>query len=147
MPVYTYSALDVRGKETKGVINADSARAARVKLRQSGLLTKDLLETATAETPEHNRRLALLQTVRRVRPQDVTVMTRQFATLLSANLTVVDALTALIEQGLRLAMSRPAAQREAKRVSLPVCRRGGGTLPGVDLDDSAALLDRMEGRG
>jgi len=56
-------------------------------------------------------------------------------------------LTALIEQGLRLAMSRPAAQREATRVSLPVCRRDGGTLPGVDLDDSAALLDRMEGRG
>jgi len=98
MPVYTYSALDARGKEMKGVINADSARAARVKLRQSGLLTKELLETATAETPEHNRRLTLLQTVRRVRPQDVTIMTRQFATLLSASLTVVDALTALIEQ-------------------------------------------------
>ncbi len=98
MPVYTYSALDARGKETKGVVNADSARAARVKLRQSGLFTKELLETAAAETPERNRRLALLQTVRRVRPQDITVMTRQFATLLAANLTVVDTLTALIEQ-------------------------------------------------
>jgi general secretion pathway protein F len=98
MPVYTYSALDARGKETKGVINADSARAARVKLRQSGLFTKELLETTEAETPERNRRLTLLQAVRRVRPQDITVMTRQFATLLAANLTVVDALTALIEQ-------------------------------------------------
>ncbi len=98
MPVYTYSALDARGKETKGVVNADSARAARVKLRQSGLFTKELLETSDAETPERNRRLALLQTMRRVRPQDITVMTRQFATLLAANLTVVDALTALIEQ-------------------------------------------------
>src|SRR5207237_2235601 len=39
-----------------------------------------------------------LQTVRRVRPQDITVMTRQFATLLAASLTVVDTLTALIEQ-------------------------------------------------
>src|SRR5256712_1684967 len=98
MPVYTYSALDARGKETKGVVNADSTRAARVKLRQSGLFTKELLETAAAETPERNRRLTLLQTVRRVRPQDITVMMRQFATLLAANLTVVDALTALIEQ-------------------------------------------------
>jgi general secretion pathway protein F len=98
MPVYTYSALDARGKETKGVINADSARAARVKLRQSGLFTKELLETTDAETPERNRRLTLLQAVRRVRPQDITVMTRQLATLLAANLTVVDALTALIEQ-------------------------------------------------
>src|SRR2546423_5641231 len=98
MPVYTYSALDARGKATKGVINADSARAARVKLRQAGLLTKELLETEAAETPERHRSLALLQMVRRVGPQDVTVMTRQLATLLAANLTVVDALTALIEQ-------------------------------------------------
>ena len=56
-------------------------------------------------------------------------------------------LTALIEQGLRLAMARPAMQRPAGRISLPVCPRGGGTLPAVDLDDSAALLDRMEERG
>src|SRR4030095_14172327 len=85
-------------QESEAVVNADSTRAARVKLRQSGLFTKELLETSAAETPERNRRLALLQTVRRVRPQDITVMTRQFATLLAANLTVVDALTALIEQ-------------------------------------------------
>jgi len=30
-------------------------------------------------------------------------------------------------------------------VALPECRAGGGTLPGVDLDDSASLLDRMDG--
>src|SRR2546426_4370921 len=98
MPVYTYTALDARGKATKGVINADSARAARVKLRQTGLFTKELLETESAETRERHRSLELLQMVRRVRPQDVTVMTRQLATPLAANLTVVDALTPLIEQ-------------------------------------------------
>ena len=98
MPVYTYSALDAQGKAAKGVINADSARAARVKLRQSGLFTRELLETESVETPERHRSLEFLQMVRRVRPQDVTVMTRQLATLLGASLTVVDALTALIEQ-------------------------------------------------
>ncbi len=50
-------------------------------------------------------------------------------------------LTALIEEGLRLAIARPAV-----RITLPVCRRGGGTLLTVDLDNSAALLGRMEGR-
>jgi hypothetical protein len=29
---------------------------------------------------------------------------------------------------------------------LPMCKAGGDTLPGVDLDDSAALLDIMEER-
>lgn len=56
-------------------------------------------------------------------------------------------LTALIEQGLRLAIARPAQLRRAERVVLPVCRRGGGVLRGVDLDDSAGLADRMDGRG
>jgi general secretion pathway protein F len=98
MPVYTYSALDGRGKHAKGVINADSARAARAKLRQSGLFPTELLETQEAEAQQQSRGLRDLQLLRRVRPQDLTIMTRQFATLLAANLTVVDSLTALIEQ-------------------------------------------------
>ena len=52
-------------------------------------------------------------------------------------------LTALIARGLRLVLARPE-QRKAVRVDLPVCRAGGGTLPGVDLNDSAALLDTLE---
>jgi hypothetical protein len=56
-------------------------------------------------------------------------------------------LTALIDQGLRLALARSEGKRSRrKKVRLPVCRAGGGTLPGVDLDSSAALLDLMEGR-
>ena len=54
-------------------------------------------------------------------------------------------MTALIEQGLRLALAEPR-KRARPRVELPVCRLGGGVLPGVDLDDGSALLDRMEGR-
>lgn len=57
-----------------------------------------------------------------------------------------ETLTALIERGLRLAIEGPRPAAARRRVTLPVCHVGGGTLPGVDLDDSAALLDRMEGR-
>ena len=56
-------------------------------------------------------------------------------------------LTALIEQGLQLVLRRPLKRSEVTRVTLPECRASGGVLPGVDLDDSAGLLDRMEGRG
>jgi hypothetical protein len=55
-------------------------------------------------------------------------------------------LTALIEQGLRLALAEPRSTRARPLVELPVCRLGGGVLPGVDLDDSSALLDLAEGR-
>jgi len=57
-----------------------------------------------------------------------------------------ETLTALIERGLRLVLARSEKRLERRRVEIPVCREGGGTLPGVDLDDSAALLDIVEGR-
>jgi general secretion pathway protein F len=98
MPVYNYSALDRRGKLARGIINADSARAARTKLRQSGLSPTELLETQEAEAQQRSRPLRELSLFRRVRPQDITIMIRQLATLLAASLTVVDSLTALIEQ-------------------------------------------------
>jgi len=53
-------------------------------------------------------------------------------------------LTALIEQGLRLVLRRPLKRPEHEAVSLPECRVGGGVAPGVNLDDSAGLIDRMD---
>jgi hypothetical protein len=58
-----------------------------------------------------------------------------------------ETLTALIERGVRLALARQQESLARAPVELPVCDLGGGTLPGVDLNDSAALLDLMEGRG
>jgi hypothetical protein len=55
-------------------------------------------------------------------------------------------LTALIEQGLELMLRRPLKRSERPSVVLPECHASGGTLPGVDLNDSAALLDRLDGR-
>ena len=38
--------------------------------------------------------------------------------------------------------------RQRERVVLPTCKMGGGVLPGIDLNNSAAaLLDVMEDRG
>ena len=56
-----------------------------------------------------------------------------------------ETLTSLIERGLRLVLANPEKRHRGRRVEIPVCREGGGTLPGVDLDDSAALLDIVEG--
>ncbi len=56
-----------------------------------------------------------------------------------------ETLTSMIEQGLRLLLAGSRTHPKRKRLILPVSREGGGTLPGVDLNDSAGLLDRMEG--
>ena len=55
-------------------------------------------------------------------------------------------LTGLIEQGLRLVLVRPSRPGERPWVTIPVSSARDGTLPGVDLNDSAALLELMEVR-
>lgn len=55
-------------------------------------------------------------------------------------------LTSLIEQGLRMALRRQRLPSRAERVQLPVSRATGGVLPGIDLNDSADLLDQMDDR-
>lgn len=51
-------------------------------------------------------------------------------------------LTAVIEDALREALARPAGRTLPEAVSLPTF--AGRPQPGVDLDDSAALLALME---
>lgn len=53
-------------------------------------------------------------------------------------------LTAVIEEALRAALA-PRRARGRERVELPTFG-SGGLLPGVDLDDTASLLDAMEDR-
>lgn len=56
-------------------------------------------------------------------------------------------LTAVIEEALRTAVAPRRQPRQRDRVRLTVVD-GHGVQPGVDLDDSAALLDVMDsGRG
>lgn len=52
-------------------------------------------------------------------------------------------LTALIEDSLRETLARRQRPNRRRKVKLPTFR-GTGMRPGVDLDDSALLLDRME---
>jgi hypothetical protein len=54
--------------------------------------------------------------------------------------------TALIERGLRLVLARGRAGGRRARIKLPVSRATGGTHPGVNLDDSSAVMDRLGGR-
>jgi hypothetical protein len=52
-------------------------------------------------------------------------------------------LTSLVEEGLKTVLAESRAVRRT-RVDLPVSKASGGTLPGVDLNRSSDLQDRME---
>ena len=53
-------------------------------------------------------------------------------------------LKALIEQGLRQVLARRGGTG-VKKQTLPVCSQGGGVHPGINLNDSSELEDRMSG--
>lgn len=55
-----------------------------------------------------------------------------------------ETLTSLMERGLRLAMSGSHQGPRAGRVRLPVSSASGGLRPGVDLDDTGSVLDRLD---
>ena len=52
-------------------------------------------------------------------------------------------LTSLVEEGLKVVLAEPK-RAIRKRVHLPISKASGGTLPGVDLNRSADLEDRMD---
>jgi general secretion pathway protein F len=93
MAAFQYRALDARGREQKGVIEAESARAARVALRERQLAPLDVGALGGAGTGKARRA--------HLGVADLTLLSRQWATLLAAGLTVEHTLAALIEQSER----------------------------------------------
>jgi general secretion pathway protein F len=110
MPVFEYVAIDRAGKNRKGIIDADSARAARQKLRSDGIYPTRLEETHAAEISETPSRLQFKLPLQRVRRAELVSTTRQLATLLSAGLPLVSALSGVLEQVKRPALRKVLSQ-------------------------------------
>lgn len=100
MTAFKYQALNAQGQEDQGVIQADSARAARQQLRLQGLTPLEVqsAEGALGDTAPVRRR-AFNQMER-------SMITRQLAGLISAGLPLERALTALTDEALKPAQSQ-----------------------------------------
>jgi general secretion pathway protein F len=96
MGAFEYTALDTAGRSRKGVIEGDTARHVRSLLRERQLLPVTIEEIA-ADTAQRQKRRGL--TLRRgVSAADLSLMTRQLATLVRAGLPLEEALLAVSEQ-------------------------------------------------
>jgi general secretion pathway protein F len=96
MSGFEYSALDATGRETRGVIEADTDRHARSLLRERGLaplVVEGITPSAAAHTGK-GERFSRPQLSRK----GLALITRQFATLVRAGLTIEEGLNVLIEQ-------------------------------------------------
>lgn len=98
MAAYHYTAVNLAGKEEKGVIEADSEKAARQLLRHKSLFPIALQPAQAAKNQVAERSLANLFKNKRLSSKDTALITRQLATLLSAGLPVEESLGAVGEQ-------------------------------------------------
>jgi general secretion pathway protein F len=96
MPAYSYVAIDTQGRTRRGVVEAEAPRLARAGLRSEGLVPLEL-SAVDPETAAPGERRWLARR-RRLSRAELALVTRRFALLLEAGLTVEQCLDALIEQ-------------------------------------------------
>ena len=98
MPVYEYTALDGSGKSVNGIVDADSPLAARQRLRGSGIFPVDVRETSSSPRDLRSGPVSVSALLKRIKPGEVSVATRQLSILLGAGVPLVASLDALISQ-------------------------------------------------
>jgi len=96
VPVFNFKALKEDGGSEGGVIDADSPKEARLKLKAKKLHVTEL--EAIEGTTSAAGRKPRAPLFRRRRTQEVAMTTRQLSTLLSSGIPIMGALTAVIEQ-------------------------------------------------
>lgn len=95
MPIFEYKGTTRDGKNTKGVVDAENMRAARLKLKKDGVFVSSI-EDKKRQAVQKKSGLKIRSGS--VPVKDMALMTRQLATLIKANIPLVDALTAISEQ-------------------------------------------------
>ena len=98
MPVYDYKGLTASGGVKNGIIDADSPREARLKLRSQNVLVTAISERAQSIKRDASKR-KILDFKRAAKGRnEIPMYTRQLATLLKAGIPLAQAMSALIEQ-------------------------------------------------
>lgn len=95
MAIFDYKAIDGTGKNTKGIVEAEGLKQARAKLKKSGLMVTTLVEKNSAQQKKSSN-IPFMSG--RASVADVSLMTRQLASLIKANIPLVEALGALVDQ-------------------------------------------------
>ncbi len=93
MPAYRFEALNAAGQSSTGLLEADTAKAARAQLRAQSLVPIEVTPVAASKDSVASR-----FTRRVFNPNTLAVWTRQLAGLVAAGLPLERALTALAEE-------------------------------------------------
>ncbi len=108
MPVFEYHALTNKGKKVKGIMDAESESQAIQRLRLDGNFPVSLSVTSAAAVKTKN--ISHPFSFQRIKSDEISVMTRQLATLIGAGIPLVQALDSLVEQTGNTLMQKVIAQ-------------------------------------
>ena len=107
MPVFEYHALDAKGKNIKGIVDADSEVQARMKLRSQGRYPVSIAVSRSKQGKTGGHGIGLFE---RVKSEEISIMTRQLATLLGAGIPLVQCLDSLVAQTRNSVLKKVIAQ-------------------------------------
>jgi len=93
MPAYEYKALDSRGKQKQGVMEADAPRAVRQQLRDRGMTPLSVEPAVDKQKPA-----TALSSRGSLAASDLALVTRQLATLIQSGIPIEQALSAVSQQ-------------------------------------------------
>ena len=112
MSVFEYVALDEKGRERKGFVDAAGASVARQQLREEGIYPVSI-------SPAREKKSVSLSSVlevgflRKVSAKEASIFTRQLSTLISAGIPLVPSFSVLLAQTKNPALQKILAQIRA----------------------------------
>ncbi len=117
MPVFEWKGIDAKGRNKKGLVDSDSLRSAKARMKAEGVYLTDIREVSSkkkgakaaagSSTGEKKSLLSgisldmevdLQKYFQTISAQEIAVFTRLLANLVGANIPIVEALTAIIDQ-------------------------------------------------
>ncbi|MCO4771711.1 MAG: type II secretion system inner membrane protein GspF [Deltaproteobacteria bacterium] len=107
MAVYEYKGLDAKGKKVDGIVDAESPKAARQKLRKQGVFTTDIAENASGSAVRRTSEgkggglaveVDFSKYLERVGVGDIAIITRQLSALIGAGIPLVECIATVSRQ-------------------------------------------------
>jgi type IV pilus assembly protein PilC len=91
MSTYVFKAMDLTGAKATGEVEAESKQIVSDQLKQRGLIVLDIAD-------KHASKELAIPFFNRIKPGDLTIMTRQLATMVNSGMTILRALYVLEAQ-------------------------------------------------
>ena len=146
MAGFEYQALDATGRTVKGVIEGDAERHVRAALRDQGLtpLRVEVIHTQGAAGTAEQRGPRLR---RRLSSNELALLTRQFATLVRAGLTIEECLNVIVEQAESTRMRAIVAGVRGRLLEGQSLHRSMSAFPEAFPEIYRAMVDSGEQSG